>query len=73
MDAHENEYAAAVAGMAETYGATPRRLPAVGEQVHGVAGGKRFASEALKVSEHQVTVGVDMAWIILDPSDLELD
>jgi len=72
FDAHQNEYLGAVAGMTETYGEAPR-LPAVGDNVHGVACGKAFNGPLVELSETTATVAVDMAWLILDPSDLELD
>ena len=72
FDAHQAEYVAAVAGMAETYGKA-KRLPAVGDHVRGVTCGKAFSGEAVEVSETSVTVAIDMAWLILDPSDLESD
>lgn len=71
MDAHENEYDAAVAGMTETYGA--KRLPAVGDHVRGTTCGKAFSGEAVEVSEHRVAVAIDMALLVVDPSELEPD
>ena len=72
FDAHQNEYLGAVAGMTETYGDV-KPMPAVGDNVHGVAGGKAFNGQLVELSETTATVAVDMAWLILDPSDLEVD
>jgi hypothetical protein len=72
FDAHKNEYLGAVAGMTETYGEASR-LPVVGDNVHGLAGGKAFNGQLIELSETTAAVAVDMAWLILDPSDLELD
>lgn len=72
-DAHQAEYHAAVEGMNDTYGSPARRLPTVGEHVRGTTCGKAFSGEAVEVTEHRVTVGIDMAYLSVDPSELELD
>ena len=43
MDAHINEYAAAVAGMAETYGTRAADTYAVGDFVSGMTAGRRWS------------------------------
>lgn len=71
FDAHQAEYLGAVAGMTETYG--QKRLPAVGDHVHGVTGGKAWSGEVVELSATRASVAVDMALLMLDPSELELD
>ena len=71
MDAHENEYAAAVAGMAETYG---QRLPERGEAVRGVSAGKRWSGTCAHSDQFRLIVEVDAEVFVTVPtSDLELD
>jgi hypothetical protein len=55
MDAHSREYAAAAAGMADTYG---RPLPAVGDYVNGKSGPRRWSGVVISISERTVIVDV---------------
>jgi hypothetical protein len=77
-DAHSNEYAAAVAGMAETYGPgwrdtgnTPPNL-AVGDFVSGVTAGKQWSGHIEWFSEDDgtVVVNVDHAWVRVPVTDI---
>ena len=71
MDAHENEYVAAVAGMAETYGP---RLPKRGEAVRGVSAGKRWSGTCAHSDQFRLIVEVDAEVFVTVPTaDLELD
>ena len=70
-DAHQAEYAAAVAGMAETYGP---RLPERGEAVRGVSAGKRWSGTCAHSDQFRLIVEVDAEVFVTVPtSDLKLD
>jgi hypothetical protein len=73
-DAHHAEYAAAVAGMQETYGtgtATPPSL-AVGDFVSGLTAGRRWAGHVEWFSDDGKTmvVNVDHSWVTVPLSDI---
>ena len=71
MDAHENEYAAAVAGMNDIYG---RPLPERGEAVRGVSAGKRWSGTCAHSDQFRLIVEVDAEVFVTVPtSDLERD
>ena len=76
MDAHESEYAAAVAGMQDAYGkssqeTTPPSL-AVGDFVSGVTAGKQWSGHIEWFSEDDncVVVNVDHAWVRVPVKDI---
>lgn len=73
-DAHSNEYAGAVAGMAETYGAGTASTPslAVGDFVSGVTAGKQWSGHIEWFSEDDasVVVNVDHAWVRVPVKDI---
>ena len=73
-DAHDREYAAAVAGMAETYGTattTPTSL-AVGDFISGVTAGKQWSGHIEWFSDDGKTmvVNVDHSWVTVPLSDI---
>jgi hypothetical protein len=72
-DAHDREYAAAVAGMQDTYGTatTPPSL-AVGDFVSGVTAGKQWSGHIEWFSEDDacVVVNVDHAWVRVPVKDI---
>ena len=75
MDAHEQEYAAAVTGMQETYGTgwhdTGNTLPAVGDGVSGVTSGKAWSGRVEWYSDDgTVVVNVDHAWVRVPVTDI---
>ena len=67
MDAHSNEYLGAVAGVAETYG---HKLPAVGDWVNGVSGGKAWAGYVMSAEPGRIAVECGGAWIVVPESHL---
>lgn len=69
MDAHEREYAAAAAGMADQT-PSPSSLPAVGDFVSGVSGGKHWSGYVLEVDERRLAVEVAGAWIVVPTTDM---
>jgi aspartate 1-decarboxylase len=68
-DAHENEYAGAVAGMNEIYG-TAKSLPAVGDFISGCTCGKRWSGYVLTAEPGRLAIEVSGAWIVVDPADI---
>ena len=70
MDAHANEYLAAVEGMQETYG-KPAPLPAVGDFVSGISGGKRWSGHVEWVEDSgRMVVNVGGGWVAVSPQDI---
>ena len=70
-DAHQAEYAAAVAGMNDIYG---RPLPERGEAVRGVSAGKRWSGTCAHSDQFRLIVEVDAEVFVTVPTaDLELD
>lgn len=69
MDSHKNEYAAAVAGMQDTYG---KHLPAVGDFVSGVTKGKHWSGhvEWYGDDDGMVVVNVDHSWVRVPVADI---
>lgn len=66
-DPHANEYAAAVAGMQETYGKgwsdTSNTQPAVGDFVSGLTAGRRWSGHIEWFSDDgTVVVNVNHSW-----------
>ena len=66
MEAHENEYAAAVAGMADTYG----HALAVGDWVNGLSGDKHWSGRVVYVMDSHVVIDCDGATVTAPLSDL---
>lgn len=69
MDAHINEYAAAVAGMAETYG-TPSKTPAVGDFVSGMTAGRRWSGHVEWIDGDRLTINVGGGWLAVPLKDI---
>ena len=67
MDAHANEYDAAAAGMAETYG---RPAPAIGDFVNGISAGRHWGGYVLEVRGDRIAVDVDGAIVEAPLSDV---
>jgi len=70
-DAHSNEYAAAVAGMQDTYG-KPQHEHAVGDFVSGLTAGRRWSGEIEWFSDDgkTMTVNVDHSWVTVPVADI---
>jgi hypothetical protein len=69
-DAHDREYAAAVAGMQDTYGTNT--TPAVGDFISGVTAGKHWSGHIEWFSDDDATVvvNVDHAWVRVPVKDI---
>jgi hypothetical protein len=67
MDAHKNEYDAAAAGMADTYG---RPAPAIGDFVNGISAGRHWGGYVIEIRGDRLAVDVDGAIIDAPLSDL---
>lgn len=81
MDPHSREAAAAISGMAETYGtrqavADPQpggcRLPSVGDWVSGCTAGKRWSGRVIAAMPASGTVDIeaDGAWLCVPAADI---
>jgi hypothetical protein len=71
-DAHDREYAGAVAGMQDTYGTGSTLSLAVGDFVSGVTAGKQWSGHIEWFSEDDacVVVNVDHAWVRVPVKDI---
>jgi hypothetical protein len=73
-DAHDREYAAAVAGMQDTYGTAATTPPslAVGDFISGVTAGKQWSGhiEWFSDDDASVVVNVDHAWVRVPVRDI---
>jgi hypothetical protein len=73
-DAHSNEYAAAVAGMQDTYGTgwtdTSNTTPAVGDFVSGLTAGRRWSGRVQAVEADRMVVDVDGAVLSVSTQDI---
>ena len=70
MDAHHAEYAAAITGMAETYGA-PAKQPAVGDFVSGTTCGRRWSGRVEWVNDRgEICVNTDGSWVYVPVADI---
>lgn len=67
MDAHASEYAAAVTGMADTYG---RPAPAIGDFVNGISAGRHWGGYVLEVRGDRLAVDVDGAIVEAPLADI---
>lgn len=71
MDSHQNEYAAAVAGMQDTYGRpVNRQIPADGDFVSGRTGNRSWSGYVEWVDGPLMCVNVSGAWVYVPVSDI---
>jgi hypothetical protein len=68
MDAHHAEYAAAVAGMSETYGT--QQTPAVGDFVSGMTAGRRWSGHVEWIDGDRLTINVGGGWLAVPLKDI---
>jgi len=67
MDAHDREYEAAAAGMADVYG---RPAPAIGDFVNGISAGRFWGGYVIEIRGDRLAVDVDGAIVEAPLSDL---
>jgi hypothetical protein len=72
MDAHENEYLAAVAGLHEQTLSTAfkRPEPAVGDFISGRTAGKCWSGHVDFVVDDRVTINVGGGWLTVPLADI---
>jgi hypothetical protein len=68
-DPHQNEYLAAVAGMAD-HTPSPVSLPAEGDFVSGCTAGRRWQGRVEWVEGNRLTVDVGGAWLAVSVHDI---
>ena len=68
-DAHNNEYLAAIAGMAD-HTMPPAQAPAIGDYVSGITGGKRWAGRVEIVEGNRMTLDVGGGWVAVPVTDI---
>jgi len=71
MDAHENEYLAAIAGLHEqTVSPAPKRTFAIGDFVSGVSAGKRWSGRIWNVEGDRLSIEIDGGWLAVSSQDV---
>jgi len=71
MDAHENEYMAAIAGLHEqTVSPAPKRTFAIGDFVSGVSAGKRWSGRIWNVEGDRLSIEIDGGWLAVSSQDV---
>jgi hypothetical protein len=71
MDAHENEYLAAIAGLHEqTVSPAPARTYAIGDFVSGVSAGKRWSGRIWNVEGDRLSIEIDGGWLAVSAQDV---
>jgi hypothetical protein len=72
MDAHDREYAGAVAGFRESAGwhDTSNTTPAVGDFVSGLTAGRRWSGRVQAVEADRIAVDVDGAVLSVSTQDI---
>ena len=76
MDAHDNEYLAAIAGMAEhTMPSALHRTYAVGDYVSGISGGKRWCGEIEFFTDdsRELCINLGGGWLYVPLQDVALE
>jgi hypothetical protein len=68
-DPHQNEYIAAVAGMAD-HTPSPVSMPAEGDFVSGCTAGRRWQGRVEWVEGNRLTVDVGGAWLAVSVHDI---
>jgi hypothetical protein len=68
MDAHANEYLAAVAGLSEQ--TVSRRVYAIGDFVSGISGGKRWRGRIWNVEGDRLSIEIDGGWLAVSSLDV---
>jgi hypothetical protein len=69
-DAHDREYAAAVAGMQDTYGTVSTPTLAVGDFISGMSAGKRWSGRIEWIDGDRITIDVGGGWVAVSASDV---
>ena len=67
---HENEYLAAIAGMADHTMPPAPQPPAIGDYVSGITGGKRWAGRVEIVEGNRMTLDVGGGWVAVPVTDI---
>ena len=68
-DAHNNEYLAAIAGMAD-HTMPPASLPAPGDFVSGMTAGKRWSGRVEWIEGNRMTIDVGGGWVAVPVTDI---
>ena len=66
---HENEYLAAIAGMAD-HTMPPASLPAPGDFVSGTTAGKRWSGRVEWIDGNRMTIDVGGGWVAVPVTDI---
>lgn len=67
---HENEYLAAIAGMADHTMPPAPQPPAIGDFVSGETAGKRWAGRVELIDGNRMTLDVGGGWVAVPVSDI---
>jgi hypothetical protein len=69
-DVHNNEYLAAVAGMADHTMPPAPTPPAIGDYVSGITAGKRWSGRVELVEGNRMTIDVGGGWVAVPVTDI---
>ena len=67
---HENEYLAAVSGMADHTMPPAPQPPAIGDYVSGITAGKRWSGRVELVEGNRMTLDVGGGWVAVPVTDI---
>jgi len=71
MNAHENEYLAAVSGLHEqTISPDPATTFAIGDFVSGVSAGKRWSGRIWEIDGDRLSIEIDGGWLAVSARDV---
>jgi hypothetical protein len=71
MNAHENEYLAAVSGLHEqTVSPAPATTFAIGDFVSGVSGGKHWRGRIWEIDGDRLSIEIDGGWLAVSARDV---
>ena len=67
---HENEYLAAIAGMADHTMPPAPQPPAIGDYVSGITAGKRWSGRVEFIDGNRMTLDVGGGWVAVPVTDI---
>jgi len=70
MNAHENEYLAAISGMADHTMPPAQQQPAPGDFVSGMTAGKRWSGRVEWIDGNRMTIDVGGGWVAVPVTDI---
>jgi hypothetical protein len=69
-DVHNNEYLAAISGMADHTMPPAPQPPAIGDYVSGMTAGKRWSGRVEFIEGNRMTIDVGGGWVAVPVTDI---